>query len=280
MTCLKGQNLDTFLTVGDLGKILNEDLHNKSVDWNRLLINVKQKYANNGQTPPNDLATKPDTIYPDFITKNSGADGFFNKLYNFLNNYKKATAGVSNIRNFIRNTIPDRSPADFTLIEFEELYNANPQLQALDTFGVKEALESINNLANDPRNGLSSDCSKPQEIEKKLEQLYIDAASQYIYGSYFSESGTFSGESIGYKDFYNAYGDAEAQRALEEKAKTIQGQEDAALGDLKGLFADKAIYQEQCFLLSQLTSLIALKKKKPHSTTPLCPSSLYCQRHF
>lgn len=272
MTCLKGQNLDTFLTVGDLGKILNEDLHNKSVDWNRLLINVKQKYANNGQTPPNDLATKPDTIYPDFITKNSGADGFFNKLYNFLNNYKKATAGVSNIRNFIRNTIPDRSPADFTLIEFEELYNANPQLQALDTFGVKEALESINNLANDPRNGLSSDCSKPQEIEKKLEQLYIDAASQYIYGSYFSESGTFSGESIGYKDFYNAYGDAEAQRALEEKAKTIQGQEDAALGDLKGLFADKAIYQEQCFLLSQLTSLIALKRKNHIPRLPYVPA--------
>ena len=79
-------------------------------------------------------------------------------------------------------------------------------------------------------------------------------------------------QTIGNRDLVArvASGDVNAKADLERKAE----EQREAGRDLTGnvIRADKAIYQEQCFLLSQLTSLIALKRKNHIPRLPYVPA--------
>lgn len=258
MTCLKKQNLASILTIEDLGEILNK-IHSESNDWNRLAISVKQKYAEQGKPVTADFDEKPETIYPQLINNNMGPDGSYNKLGTFLKRYQdEFQLPIVTINNFITQKIVGTSPSHYTVEQFQQLFNSNPQLQSLgNEFKIKQILDTINKFAN--AYGLAS-CANSDQIEKKLKDFYINNTAQYIYTGIFNESGPIGGETIDWWDFYKAYNDAEGQRALEAKAERNQATQERVFEDIeKGLFADKAIYQEQCFLLSQLVPLIDLK---------------------
>ena len=64
-------------------------------------------------------------------------------------------------------------------------------------------------------------------------------------------------------------------KALDESIKTLEDREEKKVEELsKTLFADKAIYQEQCFLLSQLVPLVDLKHSSHIPRLPYTDSTI------
>ena len=250
MTCITDIPLSDFITPEGFDEKFNE-LHTNSTEWQATTIIVKQKYREKKIDPPNLELEKPDDFIPflesELRDTQSNIVGFrtqFIKLSETIAIISKALDAQGAV-----------DGASFTLGQIKTFIDQGKIIKGIPITAKKE-LETLLRAGQLQR--LLS-CSRT--LDEAMEEVYGKAIAGYVLFKFSKERKLY--DDVKAKDIYEAAKGRQNANALGQRLLNDQKESRDIQDELrKALFADKAIYQEQCFLLAQLIKLVDLKKEK------------------
>jgi hypothetical protein len=188
---------------------------------------------------------------------------FLNRQIEFFNFYKSPRE-FAILRLTIQEELKNNSsikvvggiPKDWSKLTFTDLVTIS--------FNNPRAVPNLDNFLKEYSAAISTGCSI-SNLTEIIENSYTAAAAEFFLQKFQNSQATPT-PSIG-----PGGSSADAAAAVQGTQRLIRSQQKQAVKNLapkvqkaaKNLFADKALYQEQCFLLSQVGRLLEIKNKAP-----------------
>ena len=264
MTCIKDTTLTEIPSKADVIELLNE-IHAESNEWDAVSDRIRQKYKEKKNLDVDLTIDKPED-FVGFVNEKMKRDSWAFQKFNLQidKRWDKIDFGIGRTKSFIENKVLGASPGTYTLEQWDTLYR--DQEEAINLRGnaagynlKEEYAQNVWYELSGISGGAYLDCKVT--LEDWLREIYKTEITSYLFVVFYNEVGPLAKE-IGWRDFYDAYGDKDKVDELVERLEEEEEEREDLFDDVReALFSDKAIYQEQCFLLSQITSLINFKKE-------------------